>query len=291
MSTSRTAVAPTRASLARARRRHRWSAVLIALLVLLGSATMLYPAAASWFADRIQAAAGDRYTEAVSALAPEDRADRLADAEEYNDLLRGGAIPDPFGAITEETVVDADDPYWSLLDAGDGTMARIRIPSIDVDLPIYHGTAADVLRQGVGHLQGTSLPIGGAGSHTVLTGHRGLTEATLFTRLDEMDDGDVIEIDVYGETLAYRVTEVQVVLPTDVDALRPVAGSDLLTLVTCTPLGVNSHRILVTAERIDATEIPEVVTPDAWPVPWWLVAYCAVLVGTTGYLASAMRRR
>lgn len=289
MTVTRTSEVPT-PRWVRTRSPSRWSAVLVAALVVLGAAVALYPATASWFAERAAVTTGERYSETVAALEPADRADRLRDADEYNALLGRGVLPDPFDASTPHTVVDPSDPYWSLLDDGDGVMARIRIPAIDLDLPVYHGTADDVLRRGVGHLQGTAMPIGGQGRHTVLTGHRGLAEAELFTRLDELDRGDRIEIEVYGETLVYEVTESVVVLPTDVDALRPVVGRDLLTLVTCTPIGVNSHRILVTAERV----FPDAPAPTAvaaeWSLPWWSIVFAIVLVAAAGFVVRAWRR-
>lgn len=222
-----------------------------ALLILLGASVALYPAAASWFSALAHSRETDRYVETVAGLHPGQRDAELEAAERYNTSLADGTrVVDPFSAVAEATV-KTDDPYWTLLDpTGDGVLARISIPLLDLSLPAYHGTGADVLLEGIGHLQGTALPVGGAGTHSVLTGHRGLPQAEMFTRLDELEPGDAIEINGYADTLVYRVTGTVEVLPTDTGTLHPVAGRDLLSLVTCTPVGINTHRIIVTAERV-----------------------------------------
>lgn len=288
--------APTTARRRAPRQGTRRRAVLfpltIAALILLGFCIMLYPMAASWFSSVLQQGQSDRYVHSIEALGPEDRLAQLHAAQDYNaSLADGSRIVDPFSAIQEHTT-RTDDPYWSLLDpSDDGVMARIRVPSIDLNLPIYHGTGGDVLKQGAGHLQGTALPVGGEGTHSVLTGHRGLPQATLFTHLDQLQRGDLIEIDVLGETLVYRVTTNVVVLPTDTQSLRPQAGKDLLTLVTCTPIGVNSHRILVTAERVDPAP-PDAGQPvEAVGFPWWMLILGTVVVADVVYVVLATRRR
>ena len=148
------------------------------------------------------------------------------------------------------------------------------IPAIDTDLPIYHGTTEATLLRGVGHLQGTALPVGGDTTHSVLTAHRGLAEAELFTRLNELDVGDRFVLDVFGEVLTYEVRQTQVVEPDETETLYPVTGKDLVTLVTCTPLGINSQRILVTGERITPTPIPDIEAggqrPDVPGPPYWI---------------------
>lgn len=161
-------------------------------------------------------------------------------------------------------------------------MARIQIPVIGVDLPIYHGTDERTLLRGAGHLQGTSLPIGGVNSHAVITAHRGLADSTMFTHLDRVTVGDRFILTTFGRVLAYEVTATRVVEPTDTAALRQEAGRDLVTLVTCTPLGINTHRILVTGERIIPTPTSDLDTakedPAALGFPWWAVLYAAALV-------------
>lgn len=143
----------------------------------------------------------------------------------------------------------ADAEYQSLLDSGGGVMGTIRIPKISVRLPIYHGTSESALASGAGHLYGSSLPVGGKSTHAVLTGHRGLVEAAMFTRLDEMSVGDYFYIEVMGRTLGYQVDRITVIEPNDTSQLKIVPGEDRVTLMTCTPYGVNTHRLLVSATR------------------------------------------
>lgn len=154
-------------------------------------------------------------------------------------------------------------------------MGRVRIPSIDVDLPIYHGTSETVLSRGVGHLQGTSLPVGGVDTHTVLTAHRGLAQSRLFTDLDQLEKGHTFTVEIFGEVLTYRVYKKEVVQPEENQSLRAVAEKDIATLVTCTPLGINSHRILVTGERVTPTPVKDVEqSQDESQLPrfpWWAI--------------------
>ncbi|KFJ07743.1 sortase [Bifidobacterium thermophilum] len=140
--------------------------------------------------------------------------------------------------------------YLSLLDTDNGIMGSVRVPSISVDLPIYHGTSDRVLANGAGHLYGTSLPVGGTSTHAVITGHRGLTDAEMFTRLNEMRKGDTMYLEVLGETLAYQVDAIWIINPDDTSLLRITPGEDRLTLMTCTPYGVNTQRLLVSGHRV-----------------------------------------
>lgn len=151
-----------------------------------------------------------------------------------------------------------DEEYQGLLDSGGGVMGTIRIPKISVNLPIYHGTSQSALASGAGHLYGSSLPVGGKNTHAVITGHRGLVNATMFTRLDEMRVGDYFYLDVMGHTLGYQVDRISVIEPNDTSKLKIVPGEDRVTLMTCTPYGVNTHRLLVSAVR---SSIPDVI-PD-----------------------------
>lgn len=290
MSVPFTPTARRRAATKAPRRRVALSSVGTALLILFGACIMLYPAAASWFSAVLQAQNSAHYVQTVEALAPKERADALQAAVDYNSSLADGSrVVDPFAAIQDETV-KTDDPYWKLLDpADDGIMAQLRIPSLDLSLPIYHGTGADVLLNGAGHLQGTALPVGGVGAHSVLTGHRGLPQSALFTHLDKLKVGDTIEVVVFGRTNFYKVVDSSVVLPSETETLRPEAGRDLLTLVTCTPLGVNSHRILVTAERVDLLPLDAGAPLDPVGFPWWVVGLLAVLVAGTVYVIRTRR--
>ena len=170
-------------------------------------------------------------------------------AEAYNAALRGGSDE-----------IECDYEYVDIMDFGNGMMGYIEIPVIDVYLPIYHGVDESVLSKGVGHISKTAFPIGGEGNHSVLSGHTGLPSAELFTDLTEVKEGDEFFIHILGDTVAYESDQILVVLPEEVDNLLPVAGEDYCTLVTCTPYGVNSHRLLVRGHRIEYTgEVEEVI--------------------------------
>jgi sortase A len=164
--------------------------------------------------------------------------------------------------------------YNSLLDvSGTGIMAYIEIPRINVVLPVYHGTNEDVLQTAVGHLEGTSLPVGGAGTHCVLSGHRGLPSARLFTDLDKLTSGDTFVLNVLDEVLTYEVDQIRIVLPSDLSELVIEDGKDYCTLVTCTPYGINTHRLLVRGKRIESRSTLNVrVTADAMLVDRVIVA-------------------
>lgn len=178
----------------------------------------------------------------------------LDEANEYNKSLLGSVVQsDPFAEYKNENI-----NYLQLLKL-DGTdvMATIEIPSIDVNLPIYHGTSDDVLKKGIGHLSSSSLPVGGKGTHTILTGHTGYSSVKLFSDLNKLKKGDVFKINVLGETLCYKVDNISTVLPENTELLQIDSEKDYATLVTCTPFGINSHRLLVRGERV-SNEEPEV---------------------------------
>jgi sortase A len=259
------------------------SPVLIAVVAIAGLLLLLYPTAASWLSATQQSEAVGHYVRAVGSRGPVGRHAALTAAAAYDAHLAGGASVDP-GRRTPRSSADQDDAaYDQLLRADDnGLMARLVIPSIDADLPVYHGTSDAVLAEGVGHLEGTAFPIGGAGTHAVLTGHRGLASAELFTRLDELRRGDRFTINVFGRTLTYRVTTTVVIEPDDTRTLDPVPGKDLVTLVTCTPIGINSHRILVTGARVLPTpthDAQRATQPPSGPgFPSWAVAALAAAV-------------
>lgn len=288
----RPVAAPTARS---GRRRGTASSLIIAIMVMLGVSVLLYPAAAGWFSQLEQSHRVDDYAEVMTELGPEGREQELADARAYNQTLTGGALIDPYGQtpLSDQRAIVA--AYQEQLDLGPAdVMARIRIPSIAVDLPIYHGTDEQTLRQGIGHLLGSAMPVGGAGTHSVLTGHRGLPESVLFSDLDQVAAGDVFELEVYGEVLTYAVRDVQVIEPGDTDILTPESGRDLVSLVTCTPLGINSHRIIVTGERIPTppADSPEAVAmPEIPGKPWWAVGLAAGFAFAAGYRSLTARPR
>uniref|UniRef100_UPI0028DCEF7C class C sortase n=1 Tax=uncultured Bifidobacterium sp. TaxID=165187 RepID=UPI0028DCEF7C len=231
---------------------------------LVGIAIGAYPFALQAMNERQLSSESTGIEKTVSGWPAAERADALAAARAYNTKLAASGQPvlgeavDPFSTQSGQSTTSDDDDsesakdttYQSLLDiSGDGVMGSIVIPKISVNLPIYHGSSDEVLARGVGHLYGTSLPVGGASTHSVLTGHRGLVSALMFTRLDEMKIGDYFYIKVLGKTLGYKVDRISVILPNDTSKLRVTKGEDRVTLMTCTPYGVNTHRLLVSGVR------------------------------------------
>jgi sortase A len=193
---------------------------------------------------------------AAAGVAPVPAADATGAVAGTGVGVGTGGAADGTGGTADDSAVStleaADETYRSLLTADGidgGIMASVKIPQIDVDLPVYHGTSTGVLAAGAGHLYGTSLPVGGPDSHAVITGHRGLVDAAMFTRLDEMEIGDPFYVEVLGTTLGYRVDRIDVIDPEDVNALRVRPGEDRVTLMTCTPYGVNTRRLLVSGTR------------------------------------------
>lgn len=248
------------------------SAALIAVLIFVGAGVLLYPNTASWFSQVQQSKVVNAYGSSVETLGPVGRAAALEQAQAYNNTLSGGAVVDPFTQVPAGELAAEGEQYRKELSLSpDGVMARLRIPSIKADLPVFHGTSDRVLQKGVGHLFGTALPVGGLGTHAVLTGHTGVPETTLFTHLDQVKMGEHIEVEVYGEALTYQVDNIEVVLPTETDSLRPAPGEDLLSLVTCTPTGINTHRLIVTGKRIATppAEASSGALAGAAGPPWW----------------------
>lgn len=197
------------------------------------------------------------YQEAVNQQSAEEIAQMKQAAQLYNeDLLKDEIIVDPFDQVQNKKA--GIEYYQSLDPQKNGVMGMVRIPAIDVSLPIYHGTEEEVLQKAIGHLEQTSLPIGGAGTHAVISGHRGLPSAKLFTDLNLLKTGDVFYVDVLDETLAYKVDQIKTVEPHELEDLAIISGEDHVTLVTCTPYAINSHRLLVRGTRIPYEEAEEV---------------------------------
>lgn len=266
--------------------------ICMILFVLSGVALLLYPSVSDYLFRENATKVIDEYTEAVEEFSEEELAGFWEEARVYNESLSGQNITDPFdpgsGMVLPEN-------YRSVLNIRDnGVMASVEIPKIEVDLPVFHGTAADILEIGVGHLENTALPIGGVGNHSVLTGHTGLQSAKIFTDLTMLREGDVFYLHVLDDTLAYRVDNILVIEPSETDALLPVPGRDYTTLVTCTPYAVNSHRLLVRGERIPYEEAKEIESGQA-PVPVLDPGVTAVLVFLAtlalALLIQRMRRR
>ena len=216
-------------------------------IFLVGCALLLYPTVSQWLSGLHQSDVVADYADRVEGLDKEAVDREIMRAKRYNrDLTDVVALADPFQ--TEGTVDTTE--YDTLLQATqEGVMGYVEIPSIDVLLPIYHGVGADILAKGVGHLPETSLPVGGESTHAVLAGHSGMSNARLFTDLPEVEIGDVFFIHIYNKTMEYTVDQIKTVLPTDTADLTIVPGQDYVTLVTCVPVTVNSHRLLVRGTR------------------------------------------
>ncbi|MFT4294520.1 MAG: class C sortase [Micropruina sp.] len=277
-----------------ARRRWRmpWLQLVACLVILAGTCVFLYPHIASWFSQRDQSRVVELSREWMQQPPNNDathRAQQLERARRYNKALASGAVyaANAHVATSKGRSTDTSLDYWTLLNLdGSGYLGRVRYGSLGIDLPIYHGTSDATLQHGVGHLEGTSLPVGGAGERAVLTAHRGLPTATLFNELNRAAVGDTFTVSVLDEALSYRVIETRVIRPDQTEAILPDPGRDLVTLVTCTPLGINSHRILVTGERIVPPPLDEVAAAQAAPdlpgFPWWAVVLGGVVVFVVG---------
>lgn len=231
--------------------------ILVFLLFGIAIALMMYPFISNYLFEHKTDSTVEAIQQAAQEIDDSEQQAAIEEARNYNQTLANGhvTLTDPF--VKDESADDSDN-YESLLNLNDdGVMGTVEIPSIDVSLPIYHGTSDAVLKKGAGHLQGSSLPIGGESTHTVITGHTGLSNAKLFTDLTQVKKGDVFFLNVMGEKLAYKVDQIKVVLPTELDDLKVVSGKDYCTLLTCTPYGVNDHRLLVRGERTDYQEAVE----------------------------------
>ena len=246
---------------------HR-STILLILILLIGLSLMLYPSFADWWNSFHSSRAIASYEEQVANIDDAQYEELWDAAQDYNQSL----LHRPNDLLLSD---EQQEIYKSLLNIGDnGIMGYIEIPMIDVMLPIYHGTKESVLQIAVGHLDWTSLPVGGAGSHCVLSGHRGLPSARLFTDLDKLKVGDVFMLHVLNEILTYEIDQILIVEPQDTDPLLIEPGKDLCTLITCTPYGINSHRMLVRGHRIESQEEPKDIriTADAVRIEPLMVA-------------------
>ncbi|MHA3725157.1 class C sortase [Leucobacter sp. HY1910] len=270
---------------------------IVALLLLGGLLILLYPLTANWFSERNHNNEITGYTGVVKELSEGARSERLLLADEYNSRMPRGPLRDPFAVPTndEEAERDAYASYEQLLRVSDnGVIGNISYPRLGVTLPVYHGTDDDVISRGAGHLYGSSLPVGGPSTHSVLTAHSGLAHAALFTPILRANLGDTFTVEVLGEKHFYRVDQVRTVEPNDTRALQVLEGRDLVSLITCTPVGVNSHRLLVTGTRIASPEgdgrqelTGETITGG---FPWWLV-YVAAGSAVTFYIVRRVNKR
>lgn len=228
----------------------------MAFLIALG--ITLYPMISTWYNERHQAEVHIHYQEKVEQVDNTKLIEAKELAVAYNQTILPGAQDED--SFSKEALLSASENYGSLLNlAGDGIMGYVEIPTIGVTLPIYHGTNNSTLERGVGHLLGSSLPVGGESTHSVLTAHSGMASQKMFSDLDRLKEGDIFFLDVLGEKLAYQVDQIKTVLPYDTTFLQTEIGNDLCTLVTCTPFGVNTHRLLVRGTRIEYEEAEVIV--------------------------------
>ena len=235
-------------------KRWTWVPHLLRIVgLMIGAGILFYPIISSRWNKYRDAMLISDYTRTVNNYSEDQYKDVFVAAKAYNDQHLSNYIMDAFDESTEDYILTH--PYDTLLNPmGDYVMGYIEIPKIDLRLPIYHGVGTEALEKGAGHIEGTSLPIGGPGTHAVLSGHRGLPGRKLFTDLDLIKEGDQFYLQVLNETLAYEVDQILTVLPHESKALDIVPGEDLVTLVTCTPYGVNSHRLLIRGHRIPFKE-------------------------------------
>lgn len=259
------------------------SNIILILIFLVGLSVMLYPTVSDYVNQKNQSRAVASYSEEVENLSDVDYQAYFDAADDYNRRL--AETPDAFYRPEEVS------GYTDTLDvSGTGIMGYITISKIGVELPVYHGTSDGVLQVAAGHLEGSSLPVGGAGTHAVISAHRGLPSAKLFTNLDELEVGDTFTITVLDRVLTYEVDQISIVLPTETDLLQPVEGKDYVTLMTCTPYGINTHRLLVRGKRIenaenqkhirvtaDALRIEPIIVAPALAVPMLLVLLVVML--------------
>jgi sortase A len=261
------------------------STIILILVLLTGVSLLLYPSFADWWNTRKITGTIMDYSEAVSEIDDVDYEKILKEAQEYNEMI--SSEENRFNPTEESSEL-----YNECLDVqGDGVMGYIDIPSIRVKLPIYHGIDPSVLDVAVGHLEGSSLPVGGIGTHCVLSGHRGLPSARLFTDIDQLVEGDTFMLHVLDETLTYEVDQILIVEPDEMEALAIDPNEDYCTLVTCTPYGINTHRLLVRGHRIpnqsdgtrvtaDAFQIDSRIVAPILAVPILLVLFVILMVGT-----------
>lgn len=272
------------ATTARAARR-RGVRPLVALLALLGVLTLVYPSAARWFSDRRHAVEITGYAEEVELL-PDAQGRAILDrAAAWNADLPTGPLRGVSLAGGSATSTGSSGARYldHLVVPGTDVIASLGIPAIDLDVPVRHGTGTETLSRGAGHLAGSSLPVGGEGTHAVLTGHSGLVQSSMFDALHDLESGDEVVLTVLGATLRYEVDAIEVVTPDSTGGLRIEPGRDLLTLVTCTPVGVNSHRLLVHAHRVADTAALDDGTVGGSGIlagfPWWAVVAGVAVLG------------
>lgn len=246
-------------------KKRRWTTFLLLLIFFIGLSVMLYPALSDYWNSRTQSQAIVDYEAMLNNIQKEDYTALFEQADAYNQALDGLDYP-----LLEYNQVPG---YFSILDLnGNGMMGYVTIPKIGIELPLYHGTSAAVLNVAIGHLQGTSIPVGGENTHSVVSAHRGLPSAKLFTDLDRLEIGDVFTVTILDRTLTYQVDQIRIVDPNDVSQLEMIEGGDYCTLLTCTPYGINTERLLVRGTRVETVEHRTIyVTTDGYQIDTLIV--------------------
>lgn len=256
------------------------SNIVLQVLAMLGLGLLIYPQGADWVNSLSHNAEISGYVREVERTPEGKRKEILDAAYKYNDELEPGPLTDPYLTEYEDAQLGSSlyQAYEEMLKvSGTDAIGAVNYPDVGIALPVYHGTTDSVISKGAGHLYGTSLPVGGPSTRSVLTAHSGLPQAKLFTGLHDASVGDIFWISVLGEDHHYEVREIEVVSPEETDSFRIIEGEDWVTLFTCTPIGVNSHRILVHAERIPSPEGngDQILDGDGITAgfPWWLLIY------------------
>ena len=263
--------------------------VVPALIILVGISVLLYPVVSTQWNNYIQRKVIEEYSSEITEVPQEQLNAAVEAAREYNANSGGGLILDPWLARVSED----NQEYQRYLEQLSGlqAMSQVSIPSIDSSLPVYHGTTEEVLQKGLGHLYGTSLPVGGEGTHSVITGHTGLTTSTMWDNLVDVKEGDAIYVNTFGEKMKYQVTSTEVVLPHETESLAQQPDKDLITLITCTPYGVNSHRLLVHAERVPLDPEDETAFDKKNGIlQWWMWALLIIAMLAIAYLLHWIRK-
>lgn len=279
--------------------KRKLSGFLFGLLFLVGFGILAYPTIADQWNSYRQSKLISEYDTAVSQMAEEDFEEAWIAARAYNDSFSQNSITsDVFGVNEAEDIRETE--YWKVLNiSGDGVMGYLEIPKINIKLSIYHGTSEEVLQTGVGHMNGSKLPIGGESNHSVLSAHRGLPSAKLFTDIDQLEEGDRVYLHILNEDMAYAVDRILPMIDKDdydalEDAVKIEDGQDHITLFTCTPYGVNSHRLLVRGHRVPYDRVEEEPSPIASMVRalrTYYMLYLLVGLGVTILAILILRRR
>ena len=263
--------------------------VVPAIIILVGISVLLYPVVSTQWNNYIQRQVVEDYRSQLQDVPEEQLNAAIEAAHEYNETSIGGPILDPWLARVSEDNQD----YQRYMDQLSGlpAMSQVSIPSIESSLPVYHGTTEEVLQKGLGHLYGTSLPVGGEGTHSVITGHTGLTTSTMWDNLIDMKEGDAVYVNTFGQKMKYQVTSTEVVLPHETESLAQQPDKDLITLITCTPYGVNSHRLLVHAERVPLEPEDEAAFNQKNGIlQWWMWALLIVAALAIAFLIHWIRK-